>query len=90
MSFYVYGRAVREGAGKPGRDTLPPNLEDSIGMLTPMIRVILLYNKSFVGHCPPIQGCPTFIDYWPNNLGLKPNKGPNSKNSYYLSLFYII
>ena len=43
----MYGRAVREGAGKPGRDTLPPNLEDSIGMLTPMIRALLLYNKKF-------------------------------------------
>ena len=25
------------------------------------------------------QGSPNFLDYWPNNLGLKPSKGPNSE-----------
>ena len=25
------------------------------------------------------QGSPTFLDYWPQNLGQKPSKGPNSE-----------
>ena len=26
-----------------------------------------------------VQGCPTLLDYWPKNLGLKRTKGPNSE-----------
>ena len=37
-----------------------------------------------------IQGYPHFLGYWPNNLGLKTTKGPNSKNFKFNHFLYTV